>query len=330
MLKTLTTAILALTLASTAGHAQSVDKPPVLEDLTNEPSRAALFMEHVKRTPGEGHSLLLNHFIFPDQALKDQGVVRKNAIFGIDISHHTSSDFPFAQLKANEVRFVYVKASQGTRYRDAKFASFWSDLTALTGEQRVHKGAYHFLSATPDADPRSDGQSQAKTFVYVLSLSGAVTSTGAIKDTDMPPALDLEEDYDSAHQDRWNRLSSTQIIDKVRAWLTYVEKTTGRRPIVYTSKSWWDARIGRAPKDSFAALLPGYLVWVADYSRTQRAVEQPQRPADAPMGLWQFTASAEITDLFPGGLDATIYKGSQADFFKKFNVKPFTLADEEW
>ncbi|MRX10807.1 hypothetical protein GJ697_23540 [Pseudoduganella sp. FT25W] len=53
-------------------------------------------------------------------------------------------------MQKKEVRFAYLKATQGTGYMDGKFAMFWNQLGKLPKNQQVHRGAYHFLSAEKD------------------------------------------------------------------------------------------------------------------------------------------------------------------------------------
>ena len=195
--------------------------------------------------------------------------------------------------------FVYVKSSQGTTLRDGKFPEFWSRLGQLTGNARVHRGAYHFLSSA------GSGEDQARTFMKVL------TDNAGLQATDMPPVLDLE--WDIVRQgapDRWIGQDPDLIIRKVLAWLQFVENATYRTPMVYTARAWWRERIGSENKFS---QLDRYKVWIADYSRSSQAVEIPKVPNGAEAALWQFTESAKLAGGFIGAIDANVYKYKSPD-----------------
>jgi hypothetical protein len=60
---------------------------------------------------------LKKEFWFPHDAVVDDstGKDRTDALFGIDISHYQKKDLDFSTLAQQNVRFVYVKASQGGR-----------------------------------------------------------------------------------------------------------------------------------------------------------------------------------------------------------------------
>jgi lysozyme len=238
-----------------------------LQDLQDDPSRKDLFeiIKQVEETEDPSMHVealklfnLYGPFRFPNDTLFDVtlGKQRVNSIFGVDINHYTRDDFPIDVIERKNIRFVYLKASQGARFKDGKFATFWDQLEV----HPVHRGAYHFLSA--DVDPTA----QAQTFLRV------VISNGGLKPTDMPPVLDLEWDKDRTTRDHWRGKAPDDIIARVKAWLAHVQETTRRKPLLYTSRAWWRERIGSEAK---FAQLSAYALWVADYSKSSRAVEVP-------------------------------------------------------
>ena len=253
---------------------------------------------------------LYGPFSFPSDAVFDvkEKKPRENSIFGVDLSHHTPDDFPIESLRKREVMFAYLKATQGTGFKDGKFASFWERLGKLPQGQQVHRGAYHFLSAG------KSGADQANTFIGVVDANGGLTAT------DLPPVMDLEWDKENADApDRWATLTPDQIVAIAKAWLITVEKKTGRKPMIYTSWAWWKGRIGQDRLKEFA----GYPLWIADYSESARAIEVPNLPPDVQWTLWQYTDSATMTAGYPGDFDANIFKGSPAQFYQRLNVQPF-------
>src|SRR4029078_9095672 len=105
--------------------------------------------------------------------------------------------------------------------------TFWSQLGALPKNEKVYRGAYHFLSSD------SPGLSQAESFL------GYVGVHGGFKPDDMPPCLDLEWDKTASNPDRWAGHTPEEIIQSALDWLKEVNSKTGRKPMIYTALSWW-------------------------------------------------------------------------------------------
>ena len=70
------------------------------------------------------HNALIN--IVTDDAGHSKDEDRKNSIFGIDVSHYTAPSLLLDALKDQQVKFIYVKATQGASFKDDNFADFWS------------------------------------------------------------------------------------------------------------------------------------------------------------------------------------------------------------
>lgn len=286
-----------------------------LKDLEDEPSRTQLFalvraVAEAEDPPASDSQRqefsLVGPFKFPKDVITDASTnqPRTDAIFGVDISHYTDSSFPISRLRDKRVRFVFVKASQGTGYKDGKFPIFWKELGELPANHRVHRGAYHFLSAS------SDGAAQAATFLRVLNASGGTVAR------DMPPVVDLEWDNDREGHDRWAGKSAEEIVTSTKAWLQAVEQATGRKPIIYTARAWWTPRLGDARLADFA----GYPIWIADYSKASRAAEVPRMMRNGTPEVWQFTDSAKMDMGFTGAFDASVFKGSETKFYETFGI----------
>lgn len=280
--------------------------------IEDDASRMSLFNEMIvpeKRESGDKPVDLAipKVFYFPLDARTDVilGKPREGALFGIDISHYTRPSLNHRALRLQEVRFVYVKATQGVRFKDGLFGQYWDRLHALEAGQTVSVGAYHFLTAG------SEGKDQAKRFLDFLELHGG------LKPGDMPPCLDLEWDRTSDNPDRWTGVSKEEAVRNAVDWLEYVEQKTGRRPLLYTAKSWLD---GRGITGDLLARLTRYPIWIADYSTSHKAVEKPAVPAGTRPVLWQFAADARLSTGYDGGLDANVYYGTEEDFAREFGI----------
>lgn len=133
---------------------------------------------------------------------------------GFDVSHYQSS-VDFNSAYAGGLRFVIIKATEGTTYTDPSFSSHY---TAATNAGFI-RGGYHFASGT------GDGSQEANFF---LKNGGGWSNDGIT----LPGMLDLEGDCISVS---WIRTFSN----------TYYA-ATGRYPLLYSSPSWWQECTGNS------------------------------------------------------------------------------------
>ncbi|PDS49753.1 hypothetical protein CO662_22030 [Rhizobium anhuiense] len=290
--------------------------------LTDDPSRGELFEmmgeELQKTTPASEFSQFAfrANFRFPHDALwknpSKEEYPRTNQTFGIDVSHHTTDDckcrIGWSRIAEQKVAFAYLKATQGVDYFDRSFRPNVEALRALPADKKIAIGAYHFLSADGSAED------QAENFLEVVRKQ-----LGA---DDLTPSLDLEWDVrvkngktilapDGRPLDFWmeRKLSGPEILNRVHSWLRIIEETTGKKPLVYTSQTWWNERMGGV--GSIEQALAGYRIWITDLSSKGLKVEQPY----VYKGKWHlfqftFTASADKGGL-PAGkkVDANVFEG---------------------
>lgn len=289
-----------------------------LVPLTDELSRQDLFKELLPQDAALKKSYedfaVKNQFNFPtdvsfDEALKKP---RENSLFGIDISHHNGANFPIEHLKPNKSIFLYMKASQGTKFLDPRFASNWK----RAGDAKLHRGAYHFLtSGEPGKDAESWGREQAITFIKIIKANGGLLAT------DMPPAVDVEWDKGSASgPDRWSERKPDEIIAMIKAFSQQIEQELKRKPVIYTAHSWWGPRMGGEASFNNVA---DHQLWLADYSARAQASEVPRTINKASWALWQFTDKARLSSNQGKQFDASIFKGSPADFYRRLGVSEF-------
>jgi len=264
---------------------------------------------------------LVGPFRFPGDTTYDSALnqPRVDSYFGVDISHYTTSAFPIDLLKVRNVKFLYMKATQGTRGLDGKFAYFWKRTGDLPIGKKVHRGAYHFLAACKDAecqlDPANWGKLQADTFLKVIRANGGLLST------DMPPVVDLE--WDKATRtapDRWQNYLAKDIAAVVDAFVIEVRTQLHRAPMIYTTSVWWNERMKAMPMTTTMKTTP---LWLADYSKSSRASEVPRTIGDSKWALWQFTDSGTMATGLSDAFDTNIYKGSLPSLYKTLGVEEF-------
>ena len=90
---------------------------------------------------------------------------------GIDVSHYQGT-IDWQQIARQDIRFAFIKATEGSSYQDSLFSENWS--AAMQTDIRI--GAYHFFSYD------SPGLFQAKNFIQTVPKT----------DHMLPPVIDLE------------------------------------------------------------------------------------------------------------------------------------------
>ncbi len=194
---------------------------------------------------------------------------------GMDVSGH-QGNVAWSTAYNNGARFAYVKATEGTSYRNPYFAQQYN------GSYNVGmiRGAYHF--ALPN---NSSGLAQADFFV---NNGGGWSGDGRT----MPPALDIEY---NPYGSTCYGLSQSAMVSWIRAFSDRVHYRTNKYPMIYTTIDWWTTCTGNT--SAFAATNP---FWIARYSSTP-----PTAPAgSATWTIWQYADSG----IFPG--DQNRFNGS--------------------
>lgn len=200
---------------------------------------------------------------------------RVDRVAGIDVSGH-QGDVNWQAVWDQGARFAYVKATEGTTFRNPNHAQQYN------GSYNVGmiRGSYHF--ALPD---RSSGAAQAQFFV---NSGGAWSADGKT----LPGALDIE----------YNPYGSTCFglsQASMRAWIADFSNTynslTGRYPSIYTTTDWWSTCTGNTAAHGSTNPL-----WIARYSSS---------PGALPAGwgfhtIWQYSS----TGPFPG--DSNWFNGA--------------------
>lgn len=128
---------------------------------------------------------------------------------GIDISHYQASidweRLRNASMDNDPVRFVIIKATEGTTIMDENFNENFYEAK----RNDFVRGAYHFFV------PGVDARKQARFFLRQVHLEPG----------DLPPVLDVEKRGD---------LSVAQLKRDVKVWLDVVEAKYHVKPILYT------------------------------------------------------------------------------------------------
>jgi GH25 family lysozyme M1 (1,4-beta-N-acetylmuramidase) len=192
---------------------------------------------------------------------------RQNEL-GIDIYSNNGDSIDWQTVKNSDISFAFAKATEGETFVDSQFAKHWKSMKA-TG---LIRGAYHFFR------PLKDPKLQADNFLKQIQ---------DWEIGDLPPVLDIEH-YPEKIASEWQQVSLNQRIDIVQQWLDKVESVTGRKPIIYSSPSFWDEYM----KESQAFI--NYPLWLAHYTDKP----EPTVPANNWGGkgwtIWQYTESGTV------------------------------------
>ncbi|WP_406409352.1 lysozyme [Streptomyces halstedii] len=196
---------------------------------------------------------------------------------GVDVSGH-QGNVAWSTLWNSGVKWAYVKATEGTYYKNEYFAQQYN------GSYNVGmiRGSYHF--ATPDT---TSGAAQAN---YFVDNGGGWSRDGKT----LPGVLDIE----------WNPYGAqcygkTQaaMVAWIRDFVNTYKARTGRDAVIYTATSWWKDCTGN--NAGFGTTNP---LWVARYAAAV---------GELPAGwgfytMWQYTSSGPTVgdhDHFNGALD---------------------------
>lgn len=201
---------------------------------------------------------------------------------GIDVSRYQGS-IDWAKVKASGMTFVFIKATEGQTYTDPNFQT--NVKGALAAGMLV--GTYHFFRATS-----TDG-AKAEAAHYANTLQKA----GGAQTLQLPPVMDYENNP--------GNLSKAQINAVAKAFLTELERLTGRKPIIYTGNSF---------AGNFDVSLGAYDLWIARYS-TSRVPDG--QPAWKRWTFWQYTDSGKV-DGISGNVDMNEFEGSAAELRARY------------
>jgi GH25 family lysozyme M1 (1,4-beta-N-acetylmuramidase) len=195
----------------------------------------------------------------------------------LDVSHHNRGVLP-QHLKAAGIAAGWAKATEGQSFRD----QLYRDHLRAFAQAGVPFGAYHF--ALPDASVAA----QLGNWTAVVQVQGF---------GQLPPMLDVENS--PGHE--WPAGDHSAMVLELLAGL---ERTTGRRPLLYSNGPFIHAHL----RDHRLAAYP---LWLARYPSRAVNPDPARLPVPAPAGpwdhwtLWQYTSLGQLPGR-AGPLDLSI------------------------
>ena len=204
---------------------------------------------------------------------------------GVDVTYYQGT-IDWNQVEASGVTFAYARVSDGLN-PDAAFSNNYAGIKAAG----MIRGAYQMFR--PGQDPLAQAE---------LLLS----SIGTIGPGDLPPALDVEV------ADGQNPVNIGYAIQE---WVAIIEQATGRTPIIYTGRYFWNDSV-YSPDSGTNPL------WIADWS-----VACPDTPSLwDDWAFWQYTGSGSVPGI-SGLVDRDVFNGPLSELQILAGISPVAIHD---
>jgi lysozyme len=188
---------------------------------------------------------------------------------GIDVSNWQGA-VDWTKVKNSGRTFAFCKATEGTGFTDAQFATNWANMKKVG----LIRGAYHF------GRPGSDAVTQARFFVKTVKPQKG----------DLQLVLDLEVT---------DGKSPAQVWAWTQSFLAEVKRLTGRPGIIYTGYYFWRDKVGNPTNNLNCPL------WIAAYG-----VSAPLVPrAWSTWTFWQYSSTGTVPGV-KGNCDLDYFNGS--------------------
>jgi GH25 family lysozyme M1 (1,4-beta-N-acetylmuramidase) len=189
---------------------------------------------------------------------------------GIDVSVYQGT-IDWNAVKGSGKTFAIARVSDGLNHFDTQFDRNWTQIKAVA----LVRGAYQYFE--PGQDP-------------VAQANMVLQHVGALGAGDLSPVIDVET---------MGGQTAAAVVAAVNQWISTVHAGSGRRPIVYSSPSFWNG-LGNP---TVAADL-----WIANWG-----VSCPGVPtAWSNFKLWQYSATGAVPGI-SGAVDLDRFNGTQAD-----------------
>lgn len=197
-------------------------------------------------------------------------------VHGVDVSHY-QGEIDWEVLSGQDIRFAYIKATEGSRYVDQQFSRNWDQ----AGQTELLTGAYHFFSFD------SSAQTQAELYIRTVGdLSGKLA-----------PVVDVEYYGDK----RAHPPDKDAVVAELTGLLQLLEAHYQIRPVIYTTYPFYDRYIAGSFDD--------YPLWI------RNVYYPPDLDGKHPWVFWQYTDTA-VMDGYQGDeryIDMDVFCGTEEE-----------------
>jgi GH25 family lysozyme M1 (1,4-beta-N-acetylmuramidase) len=200
---------------------------------------------------------------------------------GIDISAYQNANGPinWRELARHGIRFVAIKASEGTYYKNPYYLS---DARAAA---RAGLDILPYAFANPD---RADGSATAS---FAVRAAHYRRGHGAL-----PLVIDLENDPYSVSDCYWH--GRGRMINWIAGFTRRARALTGSWPIIYTTASWWQECTGSTGRFRHDPL------WLASYESGRPAAPSPWTR----WSFWQYSENGYLPGI--GWTDLDVFQSA--------------------
>lgn len=212
---------------------------------------------------------------------------------GIDVSN-INPPVNWQVVRSAQITYGFIKATEGATFIDKTFNTNWEGMK----QAGIIRGAYHFFRPTT-----STPQEQADNFLTIVK--------DVLEPGDLPPVLDVEAWPETVGQ-QWKTINLDQRIERVQIWLKKVEQATKRRPIIYTSPSFWKEYMGDTQN------FTRYPLWIAHYTDKPEPLIPAHNWGGNGYTFWQYTEKGTVAGV-SGNVDKNRFKGSIAQLMALVN-----------
>jgi len=191
-----------------------------------------------------------------DASQGEKGKSVAGSLHGIDVSHDQGK-VNWTSVAHSDIKFVYLKATDGMTYQDPDFKANSDALAQINDSaERIWVGAYHFFEA--EDDPAKQAQN------FLLSL--------ADNNLTLAPMIDVEIT---------RGVPADEIKKRLKTLLKIIEESTDCKPVLYSYGDFWKANIGEGFNE--------YPFWLADYDGAMTVPDGLKN-----LVLWQHSETGHV------------------------------------
>lgn len=204
-------------------------------------------------------------------------------IVGADVSHYQGEiDWPV--LSEQGLRFVYIKATEGSSHVDSRFVENWE----AAGQTDLKVGAYHFFSFD------SPGETQATNFITSVAKREGM----------LPPVIDVEYYADK----KVNPPDPQAVRDQLQVMLYIIQDYYQMTPVIYSTEEVWERYLNGYFND--------YPLWIRNVFTNPKI--------DEPWTFWQYTNRARLKGYSGEEqfIDLNVFHGSEEEWNQWLNPTP--------
>jgi len=217
-------------------------------------------------------------------------------IKGIDVSHHNGNVNWGDVAQDGTSRFAIIRTGDVAARlgpEDQKFTRNWAGAKSAG----VRRGSYQYFRTAYGGIAQADR--------LLRQLDGA----GGSLDSDLPPAIDIEEAGQVTQGDL--PLGMAQVLDETGLWLDRVESELGVTPMIYTGQYWhW-----KASQQGLGQEFARYPLWTPSYGTS--CCKMPVTPTGGPgpwskWTIWQYSGHGAAAGV-RGDVDLNYFRGTEVD-----------------